>query len=101
MPECDWVIAALIFLAAALLTAAEYSAPAGTRPAIRRPGALHPARRSVIAPISQYITGPGPFGAISPSGKMVVSANSGPGDFRYSSSTAIRAAAVLFATWLW
>ena len=49
-----------------------------------RPGApsILPGGR-VIAPIGvQYITGPGPFGlAISPSGKTLVSANSGPERF--------------------
>lgn len=84
MRECDGVTAALIFLAATVLTAAEYSAPAGVRPAIQRPGAasILPGGR-VIAPIGvQYVTGPGPFGlAISPSGKTVVSANSGPERF--------------------
>src|ERR1700722_3230314 len=54
------------------------------RPAIRRPGAasILPGGR-VIAPIGvQYSTGPGPFGlAISPSGKTVVTANSGPERF--------------------
>ena len=75
---------ALIFLAGAILTAADYSAPAGTRPAMVRPGAasILPGGR-VIAPMGvQYITGPGPFGlAISPSGKTLVSANSGPERF--------------------
>jgi YVTN family beta-propeller protein len=84
MTECDLVIAALVFLSAAFLTAAEYSAPAGVRPAIRRSGgaSILPGGR-VIAPIGvQYITGPGPFGlAISPSGKTVVSSNSGPERF--------------------
>jgi YVTN family beta-propeller protein len=84
MTKCDGVTAALIFLAAAVLTAAEYSAPAGIRPAMRRPGAasILPGGR-VIAPIGlQYITGPGPFGlAISPSGKYLVSANGGPERF--------------------
>ena len=64
--------------------AAEYRAPAGTRPAIRRPGApsILPGGR-IIAPAGrQYITGPGPFGlAISPDGKTVVSVNSGPERF--------------------
>src|SRR5437867_4322170 len=54
------------------------------RPAIRRPGApsILPGGR-IIAPLGvQYITGPGPFGlAISPSGKTIVSANSGPERF--------------------
>ncbi len=78
------MIAWLILLTAAISTAAEYSAPAGARPAIRRPGAasILPGGR-VIAPLGvQYITGPGPFGlAISPKGKTVVSANSGPERF--------------------
>jgi YVTN family beta-propeller protein len=78
------VTVALIFLAGAILTAAEYSAPAGIRPAMVRPGAasILPGGR-VIAPMGvQYITGPGPFGlAISPSGKTLVSANSGPERF--------------------
>jgi YVTN family beta-propeller protein len=84
MTECDWVLASLVFLTAAILTAAEYSAPAGVRPALRRPGAasILPGGR-VVAPMGlQYITGPGPFGlAISPSGKTVVSSNSGPERF--------------------
>ena len=78
------MIAWLILLTAAISTAAEYSAPAGARPAIRRPGAasILPGGR-VIAPLGvQYITGPGPFGlAISPRGKTIVSANSGPERF--------------------
>jgi YVTN family beta-propeller protein len=67
------------------LLAADYAAPAGTRPAIRRPGAasIIPGGR-IIAPLGQqYPTGPGPFGlAVSPDGKTVVSANGGPD--RYS-----------------
>src|SRR5438445_4385348 len=74
----------LLLLVPAILAAAEYSAPAGTRPALRRPGApsILPGGR-IIAPLGvQYITGPGPFGlAISPSGKTIVSANSGPERF--------------------
>ncbi len=66
------------------LAAAEYSAPAGIRPALRRPGAasILPGGR-IISPLGhQYVTGPGPFGlAISASGKTVVSANSGPDRF--------------------
>jgi YVTN family beta-propeller protein len=77
------VIAALFFLAASL-NAAEYSAPAGVRPAIRGPkgASILPGGR-IIAPIgAQYVTGPGPFGlAISPNGRTVVSANSGPERF--------------------
>jgi YVTN family beta-propeller protein len=66
------------------LAAAEYSAPAGIRPALRRPGAasILPGGR-IISPLGrQYVTGPGPFGlAISASGKTLVSANSGPDRF--------------------
>src|SRR5580704_6875449 len=62
----------------------EYSAPAGIRPALRRPGAasILPGGR-IISPLGhQYTTGPGPFGlAVSPSGKTLVSANSGPDRF--------------------
>src|SRR5258706_4325834 len=54
------------------------------RPALRRPGAasILPGGR-IIAPLGvQYITGPGPFGlAISPRGRTIVSANSGPERF--------------------
>jgi len=64
--------------------AADYSAPAGIRPALRRPGSasILPGGR-VIAPLgNQYVTGPGPFGlAISASGRTLVSANSGPDRF--------------------
>lgn len=63
-------------------TAAHLRAPAGARPAISRPGAdsILPGGR-LIAPLGkQYHTGASPFGlAVSPSGKMVASADSGPG----------------------
>jgi YVTN family beta-propeller protein len=65
--------------------AANYSAPAGIRYALRRPGAasILPGGR-ILAPLGQQqITGPGAFGiAISPNGRYVVTANGGPG--RYS-----------------
>ena len=63
---------------------AEYSAPAGIRPALRRPGAasILPGGRIISATGRQYVTGPGPFGlAISPSGKTLASANIGPDRF--------------------
>ncbi|HXI41067.1 MAG TPA: alkaline phosphatase family protein [Bryobacteraceae bacterium] len=64
--------------------AADYSAPARLRPAIRRPGSpsILPGGR-IIAPAGhQYVTGPGPFGlAISPDSKTIVSVNSGPERF--------------------
>ncbi|MBI4907689.1 MAG: hypothetical protein HY820_28960 [Acidobacteria bacterium] len=63
------------------LAAADYSAPAGTRPAVRRPGAesILPGGR-VLSPLGrQYSTGPGPFGlAVSPNGKTIVSSDGGP-----------------------
>ena len=75
----------LFTLVALSLRAEHYSAPAGTRPASRRPGAesILPGGR-IIAPTGlQYLTGPGPWGlAASPSGRLVVSADGGPG--RYS-----------------
>ncbi len=74
----------LLLVLALPLCAAEYSAPAGIRPALRRPGAasILPGGR-IIAPLGhQYITGPGPFGlAISATGKTLLSANSGPDRF--------------------
>jgi DNA-binding beta-propeller fold protein YncE len=76
-----------ILLALVPALAADYSAPAGTRPAIHRPGApsILPGGR-IIAPLGrQYITGPGPFGlAISPDGRTIVSVNSGPERFSVS-----------------
>lgn len=77
----------MVILPAVLLTllAADYVPPAGTRYAIRRPGAqsILPGGRIIEPWGRQYTTGPGPFGlAVSPGGKMVVSANGGPS--RYS-----------------
>ena len=84
MPEWNGVTAALILLLAVVSQAAEYAAPAGVRPAIRRPGAasIIPGGR-MITPIGiQYVTGPGPFAlAASPSGKTIISANRGPERF--------------------
>lgn len=74
----------LLLLLADVLSSADYSAPAGIRPAVRRPGAasILPGGR-IIAPLGrQYLTGPGPFGlALSPNGKILVSSNGGPGSF--------------------
>jgi YVTN family beta-propeller protein len=65
-------------------SAADYVAPAGTRPAICRRGSpsILPGGR-IIAPAGrQFITGPGPFGlAASPDHKTLVSVNSGPERF--------------------
>lgn len=79
----------LILYAAALVTAgaAEYRTPAGIRPAARRPGAesVLPGGR-MIAPLGrQFLTGPGAYGlAVSPDGKLVVTANGGRGKFSLS-----------------
>src|ERR1035438_4240333 len=73
----------LLFLALPVC-AAEYSATAGIRPALRRPcPASSPPGGRITSPLGQrYVTGPGPFGlAISASGKTLVSANSGPDRF--------------------
>ena len=55
--------AALLLLLAVVSQAAEYAAPAGVRPAIRRPGAasILPGGRMIIPIGIQYVTGPGPF----------------------------------------
>ncbi len=76
------ILAAILLVLAA---AVDYAPPAGTRYALRRPGAqtILPGGRIIEPTGRQYTTGPGPFGlAVSPSGRMVVSANGGPG--RYS-----------------
>lgn len=71
----------LFLLISSVLAAADYAAPAGTRPALPRPGAesILPGGR-LITPLGRsYATGPAPFGlAISPSGNLVISANGGP-----------------------
>ncbi|HEU0138631.1 MAG TPA: alkaline phosphatase family protein [Bryobacteraceae bacterium] len=66
---------------------AEYRAPAGEKPAMRRPGAasILPGGRVIVPVGRQYVTGAGPFGiAISPDGKRVATPNGGPN--RYSVS---------------
>ena len=84
MPEWNRVTAALVLLLAVLSQAAEYAAPAGVRPAVRRPGAasILPGGR-LINPIGiQYVTGPGPYAlAASPTAKTIISANRGPERF--------------------
>jgi YVTN family beta-propeller protein len=58
-----------------------YSAPAGTRPALRHAGASILPGGRVIAPVGvEYAGGPGAFGlAVSPDGRFVVTSNTGPG----------------------
>ncbi len=77
------IVAAGLALAAASIGGpieADYSAPAGTRPAkISDVETILPGGRMVRPLGQQYTTGPGPFGlAISPNGKLIVSANGGP-----------------------
>ncbi len=77
-------LCALALLAPALLTAQSYTAPAGSRPALRREGpSILPGGR-IIAPYGkEYATGPGPFAiALSPSGRGAAIANAGP--WRYT-----------------
>lgn len=65
-------------------SAADYSAPAGTRPAICRRGlpSILPGGRIIVPTGRQLVTGPGPFGlAISPDHRTLVTANSGPERF--------------------
>jgi len=64
-----------------IIAAQSYSAPAGIRPALRRPGAsILPGGRVIAAGGEEYATGPGAFGlAVSASGRTVVTSNSGPG----------------------
>ncbi len=72
---------ALALLAACGAAAAQvYSAPAGIRPAHRRPGASILPGGRIIAPYGdEYATGPGPFGlAINSSGRAAATANIGP-----------------------
>jgi YVTN family beta-propeller protein len=70
----------LAVLIGGAMNGADYSAPAGTRPArISETEAILPGGRMVRPLGRQYTTGPGPFGlAISPNGNLVVSANGGP-----------------------
>ncbi len=70
-----------VFLAAALLLAAEYRTPAGTETTARRPGAVSvlPGGRMIEPLGRQFTTGPGSFGlAISPDGKKIVTSDTGP-----------------------
>jgi len=69
---------------AARLPAADFRPPAGTRPAARRPGAesVLPGGRMVEPLGRSFQTGPGAFGiAVSPDGKLAVTANGGPDRF--------------------
>ncbi len=73
----------LLFLFLPGLDAAEFRAPAGDRPAAPRPGAVSvlPGGRLLDPHGRQFATGPGPFGlAVSPNGKLIVTADAGPSE---------------------
>jgi len=63
------------------LTSQSFRAPAGVRPAQRRPsGAILPGGRIIAPEGEQFLAGSGTFGlAVSPEGKCVLTANGGPG----------------------
>ena len=72
----------LALLTCCLPAAAQtYSAPAGLRPALRRPASSILPGGRIITPLGeQHATGSGPFGlVVSASGKTVVTSNGGPG----------------------
>lgn len=71
----------ILLVVGAPLAAQSYRAPAGIRPAQRHPGgSILPGGRIIYPFGDQYVTGPGAFGlAVSPSGKTLVTSNSGPG----------------------
>jgi YVTN family beta-propeller protein len=68
-------------IVAQLASAQSYSAPAGTRPAARHTGASILPGGRIVSPFGrEYPTGPGAFGlALSASGRLLVTANTGPG----------------------
>jgi YVTN family beta-propeller protein len=70
-----------ILIVAGALGAQTWSAPAGTRTALRHTGASILPGGRIIAPAGdEYAGGPGAFGlAVSPGGQFVVTANTGPG----------------------
>src|ERR1017187_5946244 len=70
----------LVLSCAGSLVAQSFHAPAGMRPAQRRPnGAILPGGRIIQPEGEQILTGNGPFGlALSPEGKSVMTANGGP-----------------------
>ena len=78
------ILSALLAAWPAIVQAAEFRTPAGTRPAARRPGAesVLPGGR-MIEPLGRaFQTGPGAFGlVVSPDGRFAVTANGGPDRF--------------------
>ena len=76
-----WRFTLTLLTLSSTLAAQAYHAQAGVRPAQRHPaGAVLPGGRIIYPLGDQYVTGPGAFGlAVSPSGKIVVTSNGGPG----------------------
>ena len=76
------MVRVLLFCSAvACLAAADYTTPAGTRPARRSPGAesVLPGGRFLTPTGRQFPTGPGPFGiAVNSAGDIVVTSDGGP-----------------------
>ena len=70
----------ILLLLAGVLHPQSLSAPAGIRPALRRPGAsILPGGRLILPFGDEYAIGPGAFGLlVSPSGKTVLTSNTGP-----------------------
>jgi YVTN family beta-propeller protein len=75
-----WRCSLALIASSAFVCARWYAAPAGSRPALKRPAASILPGGRIIAPAgAQFETGPGPFGlAVSASGNAVVTANAGP-----------------------
>src|ERR1700722_13339125 len=81
-----WRLPGALSMLSVCLAAQSYTAPAGVRSPIRKPGpSILPGGR-VIAPLGdEYGIGPGAFGlAISSSGKSVATANAGPWIYSFS-----------------
>ncbi len=74
-------VAATLLLSVVTVGGQSYSAPAGIRPAVRHTGASILPGGRIVSPLGEeYPTGPGAFGlAVSGSGRLVVTSNTGPG----------------------
>jgi len=76
-----WRFLLALLFAPLVLVAQWFSAPAGIRPAIRRPGSsILPGGRIIAPRGDEYVVGAGAFGlAVSATGRTVVTSNGGPG----------------------
>ena len=81
MQAAGWKVIAALAAVSGTAGAQSYSAPGGTRPALRHAGASILPGGRVIAPLGEeYASGPGAFGlAVSPGARYVVTSNTGPG----------------------